>query len=116
MFSSLILIACGVVLLIAGLLVLTNSHTAEVSARSVAALLFSAAGLWCVSRALTEPPPPWGDLALPLGVSIWVVRALWCRRGRLMRRTADWAAAASGDSSTTDISRGSWLGPDRRKG
>lgn len=117
MFSDVILVACGLVLFLTGVLVLTNSHTAEVSTRSVAALLFSLAGLWCMARVAMAPPVPLGDLALPIGVSIWLLGALWRRRGHPMRRVSDWSGeqlAENDGPETMVMSRGSWLGPERK--
>ena len=74
---DLILAACGLVLLLAGFAVLTLTPRAEVSTRTVAAMLVGAAGGWCIVRAMAAGAVPVMDLLLPLGVSVWVLRQAW---------------------------------------
>lgn len=99
---DLILILCGLVMLLAAMLVLHVSHAAELSMRSVSALLIGAGGAWCIARAFLGPPAALPDLLLPLGVAIWIAGALW--------RGLAWAAPAAGG-----VMRAPWAGPGQKE-
>ena len=91
MFSDLVLIVCGVVMLLAGLAVLHVAAPGELSWRALSALCIGASGAWALARALSDVPVQLQDLLLPVGVSVWLAGAMWGSRSRPMRRTSDWA-------------------------
>lgn len=91
MLSDAIMFASGLVLLIAGLVVLTTAARGELSHRSVSAMLIGSAGAWCMAQALLpHQPHRLADLLLPAGAAIWICGATWRRRGHPMRRSRDW--------------------------
>lgn len=99
MLSNVILLLCGLVMLLAALLVLHLTHRAEVSLRTIGALLVGAGGAWCVARGTQAAEVPALDLILPVGVALWIVGAMWRRRalppdqiGGVLR--APWAGSA----------------------
>lgn len=112
MLSSLVLAACGLVLVLASKLVLQGRHRGDLSARAVSALLVGAAGAWCLARALAGPPVPWPDLLLPVGVALWIGGAMWRRRGAPMRRRSDWSEFERTLSAPPSaVHRQPWAGP-----
>jgi hypothetical protein len=63
-----------------GGLVLHLTYRAEISLRTIGALLVGAVGAWCVARASQPVQVPALDLILPVGVALWIIGARWRRR------------------------------------
>lgn len=87
------LFGSGFVLLLAAVVVLKTAPRLDLSLRTVAAILIGIGGAVQIADAISvEPLPAWEMVALPLGIALWVGRALYARRGQQMRRESDWAS------------------------
>lgn len=111
MFNDLVLIACSAVLFLTAVLVLKTCAAFEISTRSASAGLFAVAAIWCLKRAVVGPPASLAELALPAGVCIWLLGALWRRRGQPMRRASDWNEGHEVAAAAGAIDRAPWLPP-----
>lgn len=82
---------CGVVLLIAAAAVLLLGPRFDISLRSVSALGIGAWGAWLIAPAFSERTVEFMDVLPAAAVALWILHALYRRRGKHMRRATDWA-------------------------
>jgi hypothetical protein len=91
MMLDLLMIACGAVLVLAALIVLTVCKPAERSMRAVCALLIGCWGGLVFSRAVHGGHDYQViDVIGPLAIALWISQAVSRRGWRYMRRSTDW--------------------------